>query len=89
METRTSDNTSVAYSDPARHAVAVTPDDSNDLANNARALWIGGAGNVALDFVGSGTNVVIVGVPAGTLLPFEIKRVRSTGTTATNIVALR
>jgi hypothetical protein len=31
---------------------------------------------------------VLTAVPAGTLLPIRVKRVMSTGTTVTNIVAL-
>ncbi len=66
----------------------VTPDDSNDLTV-AGILYIGGAGNVKVTGLKSGT-VTLVGVPAGTWLNFiRVKRVRSTGTTATNIVLAR
>jgi hypothetical protein len=69
-------------------AAAVTPSDSTDLTNGeCRALYIGGTGAVSLD-VGNSTAVVFAGVPAGTVLPVRAKRVRSTGTAATNIVAL-
>ena len=72
---------------PAEGAVAVTPSDSTDLTYMARALYIGGAGNVNVD-VADGTTVVFAGLSAGTILPVRVKRVRSTSTTATNIVAL-
>lgn len=75
--------------DPARAAVIVTPDDANDLAiKPTRALWVGGAGALSLIFADETAAVLISGVPAGTLLPFQVKRVRSTGTTATLIAAL-
>ena len=73
---------------PARHAAAVTPDNSTDLTTYASALYIGGDGNVSLDTESGETAVVFVGLKAGTVLPVATKRVRSTSTTATNIVAL-
>ena len=69
-------------------AAAVTPADDADLTNGeCRALYVGTGGNLSLD-VGNSTAVVFVGVTAGTVLPIRVKRVRSTSTTASNIVAL-
>jgi len=78
------------YSNPAIGGVTVTKHDSTNIAfptgSAGRGLWVGGAGNVA--FVGYNDSVVtIIGVPAGTLLPIQVKRVNSTNTTATNMVA--
>jgi hypothetical protein len=73
---------------PATRAAAVTPSDSTDLATVARALYIGGAGNVVLDTAGGDTSVTFTGLAAGTILPVRVARVRSTSTTATSIVAL-
>ena len=73
---------------PAKNAVAVTPNDSTDLTTAARALYIGGAGDVVVDMVGTGSTITFAGVPAGTILPIRAARVRSTSTTATSIVAL-
>lgn len=72
---------------PARNFVAVTPHDSTDLTYLTKALYVGGAGNVAA-VRADGTAVVFSGVPAGTILPIRCRRVNSTSTTATNIVAL-
>lgn len=72
---------------PVENAAAVTPDNDNDLDTVTRALWVGGSGNISLDTVG-GDTVTISGISAGTLLPIRVARVRSTSTTATNIVAL-
>ena len=69
------------------HAAAVTPHDSNDLTETTRALWVGGAGNISVIMEG-GETVTFVGVAAGTLLPVRVTRVRSTSTTATDILAL-
>jgi hypothetical protein len=68
-----------------RHA-AVTPSDTVNFGQ-ARALYVGGAGNVAVVDL-DGTAVTYVGVPAGTFLPVQCKRVNATSTTATSIVAL-
>lgn len=77
-----------SFEGSASRAVAVTPHDTNDLANVSRALWVGGAGNVAVILAGDSSAVTFTGVPAGTLLPLRVKRVMSTNTTATTIVAV-
>ena len=74
-------------SNPADNAAAVTPNDSSDLTNTARALYVGGTGNVKVD-TAAGDTVTFSSVPAGAIIPVRVKRVYSTGTTATNIVAL-
>lgn len=73
---------------PAQGAVAVTPHDSTNLVPApCRALWVGAAGNVNA-LMADGTTATFVGVPTGTLLPFAVRRVNATSTTATSIVAL-
>ena len=72
---------------PSRYFAAVTPNDGTDLAHETKALYIGGAGNVAIhDTVDN--SVTFVGATAGSIIPVRTKRVLSTGTTATSIVAL-
>lgn len=65
---------------------AVTVSDSTEV--DYRGLYIGGAGAVVVVFLGddSDTAVTFAGVPAGTILPIQVKKVMSTNTTATNIV---
>ena len=72
---------------PAAHAVAVTPNDGTDLTYPARALYVGGAGDVVVIMHG-GETTTFKAVQVGTVLPLIVTRVKSTGTTATNIVAL-
>lgn len=72
---------------PAEDASAVTPSDSTDLTNPARALYIGTAGNVTLVTIG-GSVITFSNVQSGSVLPVRTTRVNSTSTTATNIVAL-
>jgi hypothetical protein len=77
------------YSDPAFGAVVITPADGTDIANpgNVRALYIGGGGNLNVDMA-DGTTVLFSNVPAGSIIPIRVKRVRNTSTTATLILAL-
>lgn len=67
---------------------AVAPNDTTDLTTGAtRALFVGGAGNIAV-IMEDGSAVTFNGVTAGTLLPISVSRVKATNTTATNILAL-
>lgn len=70
---------------------AVTKSDTADVARVGseypRALWVGGAGNVAI-VTPDGALATLEGVAAGTLLPIRFKRVNSTNTTATVMVAI-
>ena len=70
----------------ASGGAAVTKSDTTDLGVT-RALWVGGAGDLAVQFVDSATTVTLTGVPAGTLLPIQVTKVMA-ATTATSIVAL-
>ena len=55
-----------------------------------RSLYVGGAGDVTVKFTEDPTQTAILfaSVQAGTFLPIRVRQVMSTGTTATNIVAL-
>lgn len=72
---------------PAGRYAAVAPSDSADLAFVSRAIYVGGDGNIAA-VSPEGQTVTFVGVPAGTILPIRCARINSTGTTATNLVAM-
>ena len=73
---------------PARNGAAVTPSDSTDLPIDCRAFYVGTAGNVVVDFVDSGSSITFVGMLGGQVFPYAVKRIRATGTTALNSVAL-
>lgn len=72
--------------DSASDGYSVTPADGADLPDVPRGIWVGGAGDISMVLLSG--NVTLKAVPAGTLLPVRPLRVRSTGTTATDIVAL-
>jgi len=76
-----------SLSGPAAHAFAVTPNDSTDLAETTRALYVGTAGSVAA-VMASGASVSFGTVASGTVLPVRVTRVLLTGTTASAILGL-
>lgn len=73
--------------DPAADAVSISPSDSVDLDYVTRGIWVGGAGDLAVEML-SGATVTFAGVPAGTLLPIRVAKVLATGTTATDLVGV-
>lgn len=72
---------------PGKGAVAVVPHNTNKLTSASRALWVGSAGNLTVLMEG-GQTVTFSGVPGGSWMPIRVQRVNSTGTTASNIVAV-
>jgi len=57
------------------------------IGNYGCYLYIGVTGNVFVDTIGDDLNVIFQSVPAGTILPVQVKKLRA-GTTALNIIAL-
>lgn len=71
---------------PGVKFAAITPHDSTDM-DLTRAIYVGGAGNlVAVDV--DGTATTFTAVAAGTILPIRCRRINSTSTTATALVAI-
>lgn len=80
----------------AGRAAVVTPSNTNNIpniatqdgsGNNGCVLYVGGAGTLKVKTVG-GDEVTFVGITAGSFIPVQVLQVFSTGTTATNIIAL-
>ena len=59
------------------------------LGATYEAFYIGVGGDVSLDCVTSGTNIVFKNLASGQMLPVRATVVNATNTTATNIVALK
>jgi hypothetical protein len=74
--------------EPIYAIAAVTPNDSVDLSNECRALYVGSNGNIRIDAPGGATNILFAAAKGGSTIPVRVKRVRATGTTVTNIVCL-
>jgi len=77
----------------AHDAVDITPDDSADIPNTTErgcCVYVGdisGGSNIKVTME-SGNDITFTGVVAGSFLPILVTRVFSTGTTATEILAL-
>ena len=68
-------------------AKAVTPDDTNDLDPPAKAIYVGGAGDLTI-IDGDGNTRTTNNIVAGSTVEVKATRVLATGTTATEITAL-
>lgn len=70
----------------AHSATTVTPSDST-IIPVTRGLYVGVTGNIAVKMADDENTITFSNVPVG-ILPIQVIQVLSTGTTATNIVAL-
>lgn len=68
---------------------AVTKSDSTVFDPPTRWLWVGGAGDVAVLGNADTVAVTFTAVAAGTRLDVSVKKVMSTGTSATLIIGVR
>lgn len=69
-------------------AATVTPNDSTDLAKGrTKGVYVGTAGDLAVT-MNDGTNVTFSGLAAGVVHYISVSRIKATGTTATNIIAI-
>lgn len=76
----------------ASKAVSVTPADGADLTsqsgiNGTKYLYVGVSGDVSAVTV-SGDVVTFKALAAGVFHPISVRRIKSTGTTATDILAV-
>ena len=69
-----------------RGGVAVTKSDDTVLAPT-RGLFVGGTGNLTVDFADGTVNVLLTAPVVGTILPISVVKVKA-ATPATAIVAL-
>ena len=69
----------------ARTGRVITPSDASDLSPYAKAVICTSSGNISVLPIGNADGAVIsfVGVQAGFVPPFLVRRVMATGTTAT------
>ena len=77
-----------AVINPARNHAAVVTHNTNALTSVPKALFIGTGGNIALRAMDASADVLFKNVPSGSILPVRAKYVRTTNTTAADIVAL-
>jgi hypothetical protein len=72
---------------PARDARAIVPNDTVDLPELPRAIYIGQTGNVSARLA-SGATIMFLNAQAGSCLPVRVRGINATGTTALGIVSL-
>lgn len=74
---------------PGRTGFAITPDDSNDLAKYAKALYVGVSGDIVGTPIDNadGVNITLKAHAVG-YCPIGFRKILATGTTATNIVGI-
>lgn len=71
----------------ATNGEPITPDDTAIFAST-RGIYVGGGGDIHVDLE-SGDEVTFTGALTGLIYPLRVQRVYATGTTATDLVALR
>lgn len=71
----------------ASDGFAITPNDAADLSEVARAIYVGTAGDITV-ILASDSELEFKNVSSGTILPIQTKAVKTTGTTATDIIGL-
>ncbi|WP_375229896.1 spike base protein, RCAP_Rcc01079 family [Roseobacter sp. S98] len=81
------ENIKPSLESPCEGLEAVTPSDSEDLAQVTRALYVGGGGDLAVR-AKDGSQATFVSLKAGQMIPVRVSRVFSTGTTATGIIGM-
>ena len=75
------------FTTTAQAYVVYNMSSQTSMGNPGCFLYVGGTGNVSVVTIG-GDIITFNGVPAGTTLPIQVIKLRSTGTTATLVNAL-
>lgn len=75
-------------SEQTTYGGATTITKSDTVDQQYSAIYVGGAGNVAV-IMESGDSVIFTAPPVGSILPIRVKRVLSTNTTATLLIGLQ
>ena len=70
-------------------AVAIDISSGNHGSLSHNALYVGTGGNVKVNMVTSGSGITFSNVASGQILPIQITQVYQSGTTASNMVALK
>lgn len=74
---------------PAEGGFAITPNDDEDLPAITRAIYVGTSSSQDLAVItADGTSLVFHNIAAGGIHPLQIKRVLSTGTSASDLIGL-
>tara|TARA_R110000796_G_scaffold214800_1_gene330748 strand:- start:19220 stop:19483 length:264 start_codon:yes stop_codon:yes gene_type:complete len=72
----------------APSSFAITPNDNEDLAEDAYGIWVGVGGDIDIIHP-DGTNTLHKNVPGGRTHPFVARRIKATLTAATDLVGVK
>jgi hypothetical protein len=72
---------------PLSDGFDIMPDDTEELSEVTRAIYVGQGGDVAIELAGGGS-VVLKGLKPGIIYPLRLARVLATGTTASDLVGM-
>lgn len=72
---------------PATDGFAIVPNDITELSEITRAIYVGAPGNITL-VLASGVELLFENVASGAILPVRARLIKSTGTTASNMLGL-
>jgi hypothetical protein len=73
---------------PARNAFAITPHATNEIDPLPKAIYVGTGGNITLRTVDGSADVLLKNVASGQIIDVRARFIRTSGTTATDIVGL-
>ena len=77
---------------PAGAGAAITPHDTNPLPFIPRGIYVGVSGDIVAtmsDGAGGTVDLTFKSAPQGQVLPIRPSKVKATGTTATNLIAIQ
>ena len=72
---------------PAETGFPITPNDTTDLSETTRAVYVGNGGSVVA-VLASGVELTLAGLQTGSIIPIRVRRIKATGTSATALVGL-
>lgn len=74
---------------PATRGFAISANESANVTHTTRAVYVGGTGDLVCELAddADGTTVTFTAVPAGTILPIRLRKMR-TASTATSVVGI-
>jgi len=99
MASANKSNLGCEYSNIYDDILTVVPSDTLNLSGNTSAsegkggkwyaaIYVGGAGNITA-VTRLGVTVVITAPPVGSIIPIAVVQIKATGTTCTNMLAMR
>ncbi len=83
----TLESNSTSMIEPGDSAIAITPNNTQNLEHPTRGIYVGVTGNLRVLTIDN-YDITFVNIAAGIIHPIRVLRVYSTGTTATDIVGV-